>query len=100
MQDFLTLVLEPFREVFAGFTRFAPNVFVSSISAPAFTYSWCTSLTIAGFDTFNSSKQRLMKTPLLYSIVPIAPSAIRARCPSSARNSAALDNTSGDMLIV
>jgi len=26
MQDFLTLVLEPFREVFAGFTRFAPNV--------------------------------------------------------------------------
>jgi len=26
MQDFLTLVLEPFREVFAGFTRFAPNM--------------------------------------------------------------------------
>jgi hypothetical protein len=26
MQDFLTLVLEPFREVFAGFKRFAPNV--------------------------------------------------------------------------
>ena len=26
MQDFLSLVLEPFREVFAGFTRFAPNV--------------------------------------------------------------------------
>jgi hypothetical protein len=26
MQDFLTLVLEPFREVFAGFTRFAPNL--------------------------------------------------------------------------
>jgi hypothetical protein len=26
MQDFLTLVLEPFREVFAGFKRFAPNM--------------------------------------------------------------------------
>ena len=26
MQDFLSLVLEPFREVFAGFKRFAPNV--------------------------------------------------------------------------
>ena len=26
MQDFLTLVLEPFREMFAGFTRFAPNL--------------------------------------------------------------------------
>jgi hypothetical protein len=26
MQDFLMLVLEPFREVFAGFKRFAPNI--------------------------------------------------------------------------
>jgi len=26
MQDFLTLVLEPFREVFAGFKQFAPNM--------------------------------------------------------------------------
>jgi hypothetical protein len=26
MQEFLTLVLEPFREVFAGFQRFAPNM--------------------------------------------------------------------------
>ena len=26
MQDFLTLVLEPFREVFSGFKRFAPNM--------------------------------------------------------------------------
>jgi hypothetical protein len=26
MQDFLALVLEPFREVFAGFKRFAPNM--------------------------------------------------------------------------
>ena len=26
MQDFLTLVLEPFREVFTGFKRFAPNI--------------------------------------------------------------------------
>ena len=51
--------------------RLAPNVFVSMMSAPARTYSWCTSPTSSGELRLRASKLLLMKTPLAYSIVPI-----------------------------
>ena len=39
----------------ASFSRFAPKLFVSSTSAPAFTYAACTSRTRSGARTFSSS---------------------------------------------
>src|SRR5436853_545132 len=53
-------------------TRFAPNVFVSTTSAPARTYAWWTSATRSGCVRFSSSNERLRKIPFAYSIVPIA----------------------------
>ena len=44
--------------------RLAPNVLVSTMSAPARTYSWCTSATRSGCVRFSASKLLLMKTPL------------------------------------
>ena len=69
--------------------RFAPNVLVSRISAPAFTYSWWICRTISAELRFNSSKQRLINTPREYNMVPIAPSATMARRASCSRNSSA-----------
>src|SRR5262249_17525948 len=63
----------------ASLIRFAPNVLVSMMSAPARTYSWCTSATRSGCVMFSASKLLLMKTPLAYNIVPIAPSQTRTR---------------------
>src|SRR5262245_51363528 len=59
--------------------RFAPKVFVSSTSAPARTYSRCTSSTRSGCVRFIASKLLLMNTPREYSIVPMAPSHTRTR---------------------
>ena len=58
----------------ASFRRWAPKVLVSTTSAPASRYSSCTARTIAGLETFSSSKQRFTNTPREYSIVPMAPS--------------------------
>ncbi len=69
--------------------RLAPKVFVSRISAPAFTYSWWICRTMSGAERLNSSKQRLMNTPREYNIVPMAPSATRTRRESWSRNSCA-----------
>jgi len=70
-------------------TRFAPNVFVSRISAPASTYSRWICVTRSGAERLSSSKQRLMKMPREYSIVPNAPSATRTRSDRASRNSSA-----------
>src|SRR6266851_1221402 len=66
--------------------RFAPNVLVSTISAPARTYSWCTSATRSGCVMFSASKLLLMNTPLAYSIVPMAPSQTRTRSSRASSN--------------
>src|ERR1700682_5505278 len=46
-------------------------------------------LTKSGADRLNSSKQRLMKMPCVYSMVPMAPSATRMRRVNCSRNSRA-----------
>src|SRR5260370_13878856 len=66
--------------------RFAPNVLVSTISAPARTYSGCTSATRSGCVMFSASKLLLMNTPLAYSIVPMAPSQTRTRSSRASSN--------------
>src|SRR5437870_9623790 len=66
--------------------RFAPNVLVSTMSAPARTYSWCTSATRSGCVTLSASKLLLMKMPFAYSIVPIAPSQTSTRSSRASRN--------------
>ena len=66
--------------------RLAPNVLVSMMSAPARTYSWCTSATRSGCVMFSASKLLLMKTPLAYSIVPIAPSQTSTRLSRASMN--------------
>src|SRR6266571_2650175 len=60
----------------ASLKRFAPNVLVSMICAPASMYAWWTRNTASGSVEFTSSKQRCMPTAS-WSIEPIAPSAIR-----------------------
>src|SRR5262245_7845558 len=65
--------------------RFAPNVFVSMMSAPARTYSRWTSVTSSGALRFNASKLLLMKTPFAYSMVPIAPSQTSTRSSRASR---------------
>ena len=72
--------------------RLAPNVFVSMMSAPARTYSWCTSATRSGCVRFSASKLLLMKTPLAYSIVPIAPSQTSTRVVEQRRGTEACFN--------
>ena len=76
----------PFRTP-PGACRLAPKVLVSRISAPALTYSWWIWRTRSGEERFSSSKQRLMKTPREYSMVPMAPSATRTRRDNWSRNS-------------
>src|SRR5215469_12556055 len=60
----------------ASLKRFAPNVFVSMICAPASMYAWCTRKTASGSVAFSSSKQRTAPTDSC-SIEPMAPSATR-----------------------
>ena len=69
-----------------SFMRLAPNVLVSITSAPARRYWRCTSRTMSGSLSVNDSKQRLMNTPLPYSIVPIAPSQTSTRSDNAERN--------------
>ena len=69
-----------------SFMRLAPKVLVSTTSAPARRYCWCTSTTRSGCVRLSDSKHRLMKMPLPYSIVPIAPSHTRTRSSSASRN--------------
>src|SRR5437588_8688785 len=56
------------------------------MSAPARTYSACTSATRSGCVRFSASKLLLMKTPFAYSIVPIAPSQTSTRSRIASRN--------------
>src|SRR5687768_13300461 len=65
--------------------RLAPNVLVSITSAPALRYSPWTSTTSSGWVRLSDSKQRLMKTPLPYSIVPMAPSQTSTRSSNALR---------------
>src|SRR5439155_7514819 len=67
--------------------RFAPKVFVSMMSAPAHTYSWCTRPTRSGCVMFKASKLLLMNTPFAYSMVTIAPSHTSTRCSTVSRKS-------------
>src|SRR5439155_3576144 len=67
--------------------RFAPKVFVSMMSAPAHTYSWCTRPTRSGCVMFKASKLLLMNTPFAYSMVPIAPSHTSTRSSIVSRKS-------------
>src|SRR6267378_2862713 len=60
----------------ASLKRFAPNVLVSMMCAPASMYAWCTRNTASGSIEFTSSKQRCVPTASC-SIEPIAPSAMR-----------------------
>src|SRR6266851_4850253 len=60
----------------ASLKRFAPNVLVTMICAPASMYAWCTRKTASGSVAFSSSKQRCAPTASC-SIEPIAPSAMR-----------------------
>src|ERR1700730_3333722 len=64
------------RPMGASLKRFAPNVLVSMICAPASMYAWCTRKTASGSVAFSSSKQRCEPTTSC-STEPIAPSAIR-----------------------
>ncbi len=56
--------------------------------------------TSCGDDRFSSSKQRLMNTPLPYSIVPIAPSPTMILDWRRARNSAARDKVEGSAAVI
>src|SRR5579863_9028803 len=59
----------------ASLKRFAPNVLVSIICAPASMYAWCTRKTASGSVALSSSKQRCVPTASC-NIEPIAPSAM------------------------
>src|SRR5271170_849536 len=50
---------------------------------------------MAGDERFNSSKHRLIKMPLPYNTVPIAPSAIHTRFNNCSRNSRVLTWVTG-----
>ncbi|MBA7683895.1 hypothetical protein ES703_92281 [subsurface metagenome] len=62
------------RPNFSSLKRLAPNVLVSMTSAPASIYCLWVSTIRRGSVMLSSSKQRLTKTPLWYSMVPMAPS--------------------------